>query len=143
MNRVAHRTCKISNQVAPSKFHLPTSQSEVPLWGEWWKILHSMLLHTPKLKVQNAYFFTSKNLKDPIVIVNCRTAIKTLPLYLNLCLSVMLDILSCSFKSISFLTNWSKTGSSAIIFKFKNSTKIFDKLPNTILHNDHSIHYHP
>jgi hypothetical protein len=94
-------------------------------------------------KIQNAYFFTSKNLKDPIVIVNCRAAIKTLPLYLNLCLSVILEILSCSFKSISFLTNWSKTGSSAIIFKFKNSTKIFDKLPNMILHNDHSIHYHP
>ena len=29
-------------------------------------------------------------------------------LYFNLCLSVMLDSLSCSFTSISFLTNWHK-----------------------------------
>jgi hypothetical protein len=36
--------------------------------------------------------------------VKCRTAIKFLFLYFKLCLSVMLDSLSCSFTSISFLT---------------------------------------
>jgi len=40
-----------------------------------------------------------------IVAVRCRTAIKALFLYFNLCLSVMFDSLSCSFTSISFLTN--------------------------------------
>jgi hypothetical protein len=42
--------------------------------------------------------------EDPTVTVKCRTAIKALFLYLNLGLSVMLDILSCSFTSIYFLT---------------------------------------
>ena len=37
------------------------------------------------------------------VTVKCRTAIKTLFLYFNLYLSVMLDRLSCTFTSISFL----------------------------------------
>jgi hypothetical protein len=44
--------------------------------------------------------------EDPTVTVNC-TAIKVLFLYFNLCLSVILDSLSCSFTSISFLTNCS------------------------------------
>jgi hypothetical protein len=44
--------------------------------------------------------------KDPSVTVICRTAIKALFVYFNLCLCVMLDNLSCSFKSISFLTNF-------------------------------------
>ena len=35
--------------------------------------------------------------EDPTVTAKCRTAIKELFLYLNLCLSVMLNILSCSF----------------------------------------------
>ena len=43
--------------------------------------------------------------EDPTVTVKCRTAIKVMCLYLILCLSVMLDHLSCSFTSISFLTN--------------------------------------
>jgi hypothetical protein len=43
----------------------------------------------------------------PTVTVTCRTAIKALFLYFNLCLSVMLDSLSCSFTSISFLPNCS------------------------------------
>jgi hypothetical protein len=37
------------------------------------------------------------------VTVECGTAIKILFLYFNLCLSVMLDSMSCSFTSISFL----------------------------------------
>jgi hypothetical protein len=41
---------------------------------------------------------------DPTVTVKCRTAIKALFLYFNLCLSVMLDSLSCSFTSIFFRT---------------------------------------
>ena len=40
---------------------------------------------------------------DPIV--KCRTAIKTMFLYINLCLSVKFASLSCSLTSISFLTN--------------------------------------
>jgi len=42
---------------------------------------------------------------SPTVTVKCKTAIKALFLYTNLCLSVKLDSLSCSFTSISFLTN--------------------------------------
>ena len=38
----------------------------------------------------------------------CRTTIKTLFLYFNLCPSVILDILSCSFTSISFLNNYDR-----------------------------------
>jgi hypothetical protein len=45
-------------------------------------------------------------IKDPIVTVKCRTAIKMLFLYFNLCLSIMFDSLSSSFTSISFLTNF-------------------------------------
>ena len=37
--------------------------------------------------------------------VKCRTAIKTMFLYFNLCLSVMLDSFSCSFTSTSNLTS--------------------------------------
>ena len=40
--------------------------------------------------------------KDHIVTMKCRTAIQSLFLYLN-CLGVMLNSLSCSFTSISFL----------------------------------------
>jgi len=39
------------------------------------------------------------------VTVKCRTAIKVLLLYFNLHLSVEVDSLSCSFTTISFLTN--------------------------------------
>jgi len=42
---------------------------------------------------------------NPIVTVKCRTAIKVLFSYFNLCPSVNLDSLSCSFTSISFLTH--------------------------------------
>jgi hypothetical protein len=37
--------------------------------------------------------------------VKCRTAIKVLFLYFNLCLSVKLDSFSCSFTSMFFLTD--------------------------------------
>jgi hypothetical protein len=50
--------------------------------------------------------------EDPIVTVKCRTDIKTLFLYVKLCLYVMLDSLSCSFTSIFFRTN------SIILFGF-------------------------
>ena len=43
--------------------------------------------------------------EDPTVTIKCRTAIKILFLYFNLCLSVKFDSLSCSFTSILFLTN--------------------------------------
>jgi hypothetical protein len=39
-----------------------------------------------------------------LLLLKCRTAIQALFHYLNLCLSVMLDSLSCSFTSMSFLT---------------------------------------
>jgi len=39
------------------------------------------------------------------VTVKCRTTIQALFLYFNLCLSVMLDGLSCSYIHISFLAN--------------------------------------
>ena len=39
------------------------------------------------------------------VTVKCRTAIKALFLFLKVCQSVMLDILSCAFAYISCLTN--------------------------------------
>jgi len=42
---------------------------------------------------------------EPTVTMKCRTAIKVLFLYLNLCPSVMLNSLSCLFTSISFLIN--------------------------------------
>ena len=45
-------------------------------------------------------------IKNPTVTVKCRTAIKALFLYFNLCPSVKLGSLSCSYyTSISFLTN--------------------------------------
>ena len=40
---------------------------------------------------------------DLTVTVKCRIAIKALFLYFNLCLSVMLESLSCTLTSISFL----------------------------------------
>jgi hypothetical protein len=43
-------------------------------------------------------------IKVGTVTLKCRTVIKALFLYFNLCLSIMLDSLSCSFTSISFLT---------------------------------------
>ena len=43
-------------------------------------------------------------IEDPTVTVKCRTEIKALLLNINMCLSVQLHILSCSFTSISFLT---------------------------------------
>jgi hypothetical protein len=39
------------------------------------------------------------------VTVNCRTSIKDMFLYLDLCISVMSNSLSCSFTSISFLNS--------------------------------------
>lgn len=44
-------------------------------------------------------------MKNPTVIVKCRTVLKTLFLYIHLCPSVKLNSLSCSCPSISFLTN--------------------------------------
>ena len=38
--------------------------------------------------------------------VECSPAIKAMFLYFNLCLSVMLDCISCSFTSILFLANY-------------------------------------
>ena len=45
--------------------------------------------------------------EDLDVTVKCRTAIKELVLYFNLCGSIKLDSLSCSFTFISFLTKTS------------------------------------
>jgi hypothetical protein len=45
-------------------------------------------------------------IEDLTVTVKCRTAITPLFLYFNLCLNVILDSLSCSFTSISFLTTF-------------------------------------
>ena len=42
---------------------------------------------------------------DPMVTVKCRTAITVLFLYFNVCLSIKLDSLSCSFTFLSFHTN--------------------------------------
>jgi hypothetical protein len=42
--------------------------------------------------------------QDPTVTVNCRAAVKALFVYFNLCLSIMLYSLSCSFTSTPFLT---------------------------------------
>jgi len=42
---------------------------------------------------------------DPIATVKCRTAIKAIFLYFNLCMSVLLNNLSCPFTSLSFLAN--------------------------------------
>ena len=41
--------------------------------------------------------------EDPTVTVKCRTAIQVLFLYFNLCLSIKMNSLSCSFTSKSFL----------------------------------------
>jgi hypothetical protein len=43
--------------------------------------------------------------EDSTMTVKYRIAIKVLFLSFNLCLQVMLDNLTCSFTSISFLTN--------------------------------------
>ena len=43
-------------------------------------------------------------IEDPTMIVKCRATLKVLFFYFNLCLSVKLDSLPCSFISISFLT---------------------------------------
>ena len=45
-------------------------------------------------------------LEDSTMTMKCRRAIKALFLYFNLCLSIMLDSLSCSFTSMSFLTKY-------------------------------------
>ena len=44
--------------------------------------------------------------KNPTMTSTCKIAIKALFLYLNVCLHVMLNSLSCSFTSISLHTNW-------------------------------------
>ena len=41
---------------------------------------------------------------NPTVTVKCRTATNTLFFCFNLCVSVMLDSLPCSFASISYFT---------------------------------------
>ena len=43
--------------------------------------------------------------ENPTVTVTYRTAIKAPFVYFDLCLGIILDSLSCSFTSISFLTN--------------------------------------
>ena len=43
--------------------------------------------------------------ENPTMTVKYRIAIKVLFLSFNLCLQVLLDNLTCSFTSISFLTN--------------------------------------
>jgi hypothetical protein len=54
-----------------SKFTCTASLSQPGIWNKWCKILHSRPLLAPKLKLQNAYVFTSKiwkmkyNLKFP------------------------------------------------------------------------------
>ena len=50
--------------------------------------------------------FVSNLLKTLLWLSNCRTPIKVLVLYFNLCLSVKLHCLLCSFIFISFFINW-------------------------------------
>jgi len=74
-------------------------------------------------------------IEDLTVTVKCRTAIKGLLLYFNLCLSLVLDSLSCSFTSISFLTtNVIKLGLCSFIRRFEyhqTQERVFMCLSNT------------
>jgi len=58
------------------------------------------------------------NVEDPTVTVKCRTAIKAMTIYINECLSVMLESFLWSFKSISFLANYR---SSALHYYYYNT----------------------
>ena len=53
--------------------------------------------------------------EDPIVTVQCRTAINAVLFYFTLCLSVILDSLSCSSTSISFR---GRRGRNRIVIEF-------------------------
>ena len=64
------------------------------------------------------------SVEDPTVTVNCRTTIKELFLYLNLCVSVMLDRLSYLFTSISFLTNVYGQSETFLICNKSNTTGV-------------------
>jgi hypothetical protein len=58
------------------------------------------------------------------VTLKCRTAIKALFLYFNLCPSVMLDSLSCSFTYISFLFPRGRRGRDRMVVGFTTTYAI-------------------
>jgi hypothetical protein len=74
------------------------------------KEIVELFKHLPEIimkivdKVKETYKkFTTLIVEDPSVTVKCRTAIKVLYRYFNVCLRVILDNLSCLFTSISFI----------------------------------------
>ena len=69
-----------------------------------WFPCHLFLCMLFKIYCRILWRILTIKIEDPIVTVKCRTAIKVLFLYRNLCLSVNFDSISCSFTSISFLT---------------------------------------
>ena len=71
---------------------------------------------------------------DLAVTVNCRTAMKALSGYFNLCLSVKFDSLSCSFTSIAFLTK----GNQYIIRQHKLVNNLIFT-PIIIIHCKHNV----
>ena len=80
---------------------------------------------TTQLQVSGHFIFTSiSSVEDPTVTVNCRTTIKELFLYLNWCLSVILNSLSYLFTSISFLTNVYGQSETFLICYKSNTTDV-------------------
>jgi hypothetical protein len=78
--------------------HVVTSIKQSP-------VLKCHFFFYPVIERTKNHKLTKKDENDQICInLKCRTAINVLFLYFNLCLSVKLDSLSCSLKSISFLT---------------------------------------
>ena len=62
-------------------------------------------INSSNVKIHSTPCFLGDGLAAIFMTVKCRTARKTLFLNFNLCQSVILDILSCSFTSKSFLAN--------------------------------------
>jgi hypothetical protein len=81
--------------------HVMTVTDVMIVFYIWW---HCLVLVKKRDMAYKGILFVD----DLAVTVNCRTAMKVLSGYFNLCLSVKFDSLSCSFTSIAFLTKGNK-----------------------------------
>jgi hypothetical protein len=80
----------IPQQVVPSTSNEPATIDTETVWSR---------IISVSMKGYNTWLSKTQ------LWLKCKTEIKPLLLYFNVCLSIMLDSLSCSFTSMSFLTN--------------------------------------
>jgi hypothetical protein len=73
-----------------------------PVACHWQTLSHNVVINLHSFWIHFRVWITFI-IGDPTVIVKYKTAIQSMFLYFNLCLSVKLDRLSCSFTSTSFL----------------------------------------